>query len=33
MWFVLYQFKYGCRVGFSRRESIKRAVRIYLKGF
>jgi hypothetical protein len=31
--FFRQQYRYGCSVGFGRRDAIKRAMRIYLKGF
>ena len=31
--FLVSQYKYGCRVGFGRREAIVRALRTYSRGF
>jgi hypothetical protein len=31
--FLTYQYRYACRVGFSRRDAIIRALRTYMRGF
>lgn len=31
--FIVSQYRYGCRVGFGRREAVNRALRIYFAGF
>lgn len=31
--FIVSQYRYGCRVGFGRREAVSRALRIYINGF
>jgi len=31
--FILTQYRLSCRAGFGRRKAIKRAVRIYARGF
>jgi hypothetical protein len=31
--FVVYQYRYACRVGFGRRQAAARALRTYFSGF